>query len=94
METNVNQGIEATNLRYVLFLIDSKIKDHDGKIFSSVNDAKGYAKDTIADNYADKAVIGMFYLDSSSREMRITLVETIGFTGDKKQVEQLKLFKK
>lgn len=37
----------SENIRYILFLIDSKIKDHDGKIFCSLRDAREYAKDTI-----------------------------------------------
>lgn len=80
-------------LRYILFLIDSKIKDHDGKIFCSYSDAKEYANDCIKENYADKAVIGIFYLNSQAKEMLITMVETIGFVGDKKNVAQLELFK-
>tara|TARA_R110002073_G_scaffold314073_1_gene486219 strand:- start:1366 stop:1638 length:273 start_codon:yes stop_codon:yes gene_type:complete len=85
-------SVNTENLRYILFLLDTKIKDHDGKIFCSFQEAKQYAKDCIADNYADKAVIGMFLLDKSSKEMLISKVETIGFKGDKKKVEQLQLF--
>lgn len=84
---------DVTNLRYILFLIDSKIKEHDGKIFSSYKDAKEYATDCINEEYCDKAVIGAFYLDNSIKEMLISNVETIGFTGDKKNVNQLQLFK-
>ena len=80
------------NLRYIIFLIDSKHKDHDGKIFASYLEAKEFAIDVINDNYADKAVIGMFYMDTT-KEMLITSVETIGFTGDKKNINQLDLFK-
>lgn len=79
--------------RYILFLIDTKIKDHDGKIFTSSKDAKDYANEVISEKYADKAVIGFFTIDSSVREMTISQIETIGFTGDKKNVNQLELFK-
>jgi hypothetical protein len=80
------------NLRYILFLIDSTIKQHDGKIFASYEDAKHYAIDCISENYSDKAVIGMFNLDPDRKEMLITKVETIGFKGDKKNINQLELF--
>ena len=80
MESNFKE----TNLRYIVFLIDSKIKDHSGKIFISLHNAKEYAKDLISENYADKAIIGMFYLIADSSEMLITMIETIGFPGDKK----------
>jgi hypothetical protein len=82
-----------TNLRYILFLIDSKIKQHDGKVFSSYDEARQYAADCINENYCDKAVIGMFNLDSNSKEMLITQIDTIGFTGDKKNINQLELFR-
>ena len=90
---NTGQALEATSLRYILFLIDSKIKQHDGKIFSSYTEAREYASDCIKEKYSDKAVIGMFYLDIRSKEMLITNVETIGFPGDKKNINQLELFK-
>lgn len=79
--------------RYIVFLINSKIKEHDGKIFISYPDAKQYTADAINDNYADKAVIGMFSIDMQHKEMLISMVETIGFAGDKKNTTQLQLFK-
>lgn len=82
-----------TNLRYILFLIDSKIKQHDGKVFSSYEEARQYAADCINENYCDKAVIGMFNLDPNLKEMLITQIDTIGFTGDKKNINQLQLFR-
>lgn len=85
---------DLTQVRYILFLLDSKIKDHDGKIFSSYGEAKEYAEYCLADNYSDKAVIGMFVMDPNIREMLITMVETIGFKGDRKRVDQLGLFEK
>jgi len=83
---------DISSLRYILFLIDSKIKEHDGKIFSSYNEAKQYAIECISEKYSDKAVIGLFTLDANTKEMLITKVETIGFPGDKKNINQLSLF--
>ena len=34
----------------------------------------------------------MFTINTQAREMLITMVETIGFTGDKKNLNQLQLF--
>lgn len=81
------------NGRYILFLIDSKMKQHDGKIFISYNAAKEYAVGCLDGIYATKAVIGFFSLNPNSREMFISCVETIGFNGDKKKVNQLELFR-
>ena len=83
----------ADSARYILFLIDSKIKQHDGRIFCSYKEAREYASDCITENYCDKAVIGMFSMNTQAKEMLITMVETIGFVGDKKNVNQLELFK-
>ena len=100
-ETSINQDTQpdakhlladSASLRYILFLLDSRIKQHDGKIFCSYDEARQYASDCINDNYSDKAVIGMFCLNPNSKEMLITMVETIGFSGDKKNVNQLQLF--
>jgi hypothetical protein len=91
---NVNRFMpDSTSLRYILFLIDSKIKQHDGKVFSSYDEAREYASDCIREKYSDKAVIGMFCLDPGAKEMLITMVETIGFAGDKRNVHQLQLFR-
>lgn len=84
--------MDSTSLRYILFLIDSKIKEHDGKIFISYDEARQYAADCINEKYSDKAVIGMFYLDKNAKEMLISMVETIGFSGDHKNANQLQLF--
>jgi hypothetical protein len=85
--------MDSNFLRYIIFLIDSKIKQHDGIIFCSYDEARQYASDCINENYCDKAVIGMFYNEPNSKQMLITMVETIGFSGDKKNVNQLQLFK-
>lgn len=83
----------ADSARYILFLIDSKIKQHDGIIFCSYKEAREYAADCLKEGwFCDKAVIGMFSMDTEAKEMRITMVETIGFKGDKKNVNQLELF--
>ena len=79
--------------RYIVFLIDTKIKQHDGRIFCSFNEAREYVSDCINENWCNKAVIGMFSLDPNAQEMMISMVETIGFIGDKKYVGQLELFK-
>lgn len=90
---DIGNVLLADSARYILFLIDSKIKQHDGIIFCSYKEAREYADDCLKEDwYCDKAVIGMFSLDPNAKEMRITMIETIGFKGDKKKVNQLDLF--
>jgi hypothetical protein len=79
--------------RYILFLIDSKIKEHDGIVFKSLSKARQYANDCIKDKYADKVVIGVFSFDPNKEEMLISMVQTIGFRNDVKHSLQLDLFK-
>jgi hypothetical protein len=83
---------EMKNLRFIVFLIDSKFKEHDGKLFSSLREAKEFVVECMAENYCDKAVIGTVYIDLNSKEMLISKVETFGFTGDRKNIDQLQLF--
>jgi hypothetical protein len=84
---------DISKLRYIVFLIDTKIKDHDGKIYTSYKDAKQFCANTMKEKYADKAVIGMFQVDTNIQEMNISMIETIGFPNDKKAFEQIDLFK-
>ncbi len=86
--------MKIENARYILFLIDTKIKQHDGKIFCSYKEAKEYAVECLKeDGYCDKAVIGYFVIDPQASEMIITMIETVGFRNDKKNVNQLEMFK-
>lgn len=84
--------LDVKNLRYIVFLIDSRVKQHDGYIFSSHKEAEDYANDAIKEKYSSKAVIGLFHIDLHCQEMMITKVDTIGFVGDKKKAHQLDLF--
>lgn len=87
--TDTNYRVE--NLRYIVLLLESKYKDHDGKVFIDLSEAREWCKDVIEEKYADKIVIGMF-VNHNTRQMNISLVETYGFAGDKKDPHQLKLF--
>jgi hypothetical protein len=83
---------DKKELFYIVFLIDSKHKDHDGKVFRSIHPARQFCKDVIKEGLADKIVIGCF-LPSSRESFLITSVETYGFRKDKKNLNQLYLFK-
>lgn len=85
---------KVSKLRYIVFLIDSKHKEHDGRVYCSFDDARDAAVRCIDERYCDKAVIGMFVMDQQAEDMTITKVETFGFPGDKKRMDQLDLFKK
>jgi len=81
------------NARYIVMLLDNKHKQHDGKVFVKHQDARDFANSYITDGYCTKAVIGFFVYDSQRQEMLISHVETIGYRGDKKHVNQMDLFK-
>jgi hypothetical protein len=84
---------EVHNLRYIVFLIDCRAKDHDGAVFKSIQEAREFAKEYAEDDLYDKAIIGTFVHDGSERQ-NITSIETFGFKSDKKKVQQLNLFEK
>jgi hypothetical protein len=84
--------MNAKNLRYIVFLIDSKYKQHDGKIFCTPGAAREFLVDTFTEDYADKAIIAEFYMEPEHEFMFISTVETFGFHHDKKRIEQMELF--
>jgi len=67
------------NLRFIVFLLDTKNHDHDGYVFSRLQDAKNFLRENYEDGFYTKAVIGDFYLDKDLRESPITLIDTVGF---------------
>lgn len=83
---------DIRNLRYILFMIDSDHKQHEGEIFTSLQEAKEYAADAIKWNLCTKYIIGLFVLDIKEQRMGISHIETFGFKGDKKDLNQLELF--
>lgn len=91
MKITTTKPMEANKLRYIVMALDTKSKEHDGKVFASYDEAREYASDYLNDKFCDKIVIGMFYL-SDFKEILITNIETFGFTGDNKNFNQSKLF--
>lgn len=91
MKITKTKPMEANKLRYIVMVLDTKSKEHDGKVFASYDEAREYASDYLNDKFCDKIVIGMFYL-SDFKEILITNIETFGFTGDNKNFNQSKLF--
>lgn len=85
--------ITIMQTQYIIYLIDSKNKEHDGYVFINYADAKQYVADCIQDGYATKAIIGMYVYDANRKQMMISHIDSIGFAGDAKDVNQLKLFK-
>ncbi len=79
-------------IRYIVFLIDSKLKDYDGMVFASLQDAQEWVKDAVKTNYADKFLIGHFVMNDQLRA-HIGQIESYGFDKKKKQKpEDLQLF--
>lgn len=79
------------DLRFIVFILDSKIEQHDGKVFCTFQDARAFCQDCINDKYGSKFIIGSFVL-TTHREMNIEFIETFGLSTSKKKLEQLDLF--
>lgn len=82
----------SSQLRYIVFLIDSRIDEHDGTVYSSKDDAIEFAKRSITEKYCTQAIVGCFVLDIHSEYQNISKIKMIGYRGSKKKVEQLCLF--
>ena len=85
-------SMELTKLKWIVFVIDAKHKDHSGCVFSNYKDAREFVANMLDSDNKEKAIIGTFYLEPDYEHMNIQLIETIGFKGDGKTVNQLKFF--
>ena len=84
--------MEMPNLKYIVFLLDAKFKSHDGKVVSSLEDARNFVHEYQAEKWATQFIIGSFVFDENSQYMNIHMIETYGFKNDKKQINQLTIF--
>ena len=85
-------GLNINNLKFIVFVVESDHKQHDGRIFAKLEDARQFLNDCIKENWGDKFILGQFLFEKEQRDMLITLVETFGFKGDVKKINQLTLF--
>lgn len=84
--------MKVEDLRFIVFVLDSKIEQHDGKVFTSMCDARRFVKDSIDEKWGDKMIIGSFVFNPEHREMNIEFIESVGFPHSKKDIKQLSLF--
>jgi hypothetical protein len=87
------QKMELSDLKYIVFLLDCKHKQHDGKVCSSLEDARDFVHTYQEEKWATQFIIGTFLLEPGARDMNIQLIEPYGFKADKKHTNQLDLFK-
>lgn len=72
-----------------------RIDTHDGVILDSIDEAREEALEWVEEKLCTRFVIGRFLLDKNSmRRTEIQLIETWGFRNDRKNPQQLELFKK
>lgn len=61
-------------LSFIVMLIDSKHKQHDGIVYTTYQEAKEYVEMCLEDNYCDIAYIGTFE-NKQNQNCNITLIE-------------------
>ncbi len=84
--------MKVEDLRFIVFVLDSTIEQHDGKVFSNLSDARKFVKDCIDEKWGNKMIIGSFVFNPEHREMNIEFIETFGLGTSKKHITQLDLF--
>lgn len=84
--------MNVQDLRYIVFVLDSTVDQHDGKVFRSISDAKEFCNDCINDQYGSKFIIGSF-VNNDHEEMNISYIESFGLKTSVKKLTQLDLFK-
>lgn len=82
-----------TQIRFIVFLIDSRNNEHDGYIFASIQDARNYAHDSLNDNYCTSAILAEFIFEPEQREMMLHAIETINAKAYSRSKSKAKIFK-
>lgn len=75
---------------FIVFLIDPKHNEHDGRIFRSIDRARDHVTDALKYKYCSKAVIGFAVYDKHD-EMTISQVQAFGFKKNE-NINQLSMF--
>lgn len=81
------------NPEFPSYLDNSLVDKHDGEFFSDLLGAKDYAQDAIKHQICTRFVIAEFSFYGHLNRTRLHTVETFGFKNDKKNSNQLELFK-
>lgn len=83
--------MDIIDLRFIVFILDSKREAHDGKVFPSLIKAREFVRECIDEKWGNKMIIGSFVNDNSE-EMNIEFIETFGLSTSKSKIDQLELF--
>lgn len=85
--------MDVTDLRYVVFAIDSRYQQHEGEIYKSHEKARRAAQEMLNDYTGTKMIIASFLLDPGAETMYLHEVEVIDSKTSKKKLNQLNLFR-
>lgn len=84
---------DVSSLRFVVFLLDRKYRNqHEGIVFSNLQDAQVFVAEELREYPNYRVVIGSFMEENQVKERYMSAVQTFGFKGDKKRPSQLDLF--
>jgi hypothetical protein len=85
--------MDITDLRYIVFCIDSRYKQHEGVIVGSISEARREAQQLLDEYIGTKMILASFLLDPKNPVMYLNEVEVIDSKTSKKKLDQLDLFK-
>lgn len=80
-------------IRFIVFLIDSKYEQHDGYIFSSIAEARKYGEDSLLENYCTGVIIADFIFDKEHKEMQLHEVDKFSAKEVKRKRKMPELFR-
>lgn len=84
--------MDVTDLRYVVFAIDSRYHKHEGVIKKSLAQARESAQEMLDDYTGTKMILASFILNKDAETMYLHEVEVIDNKTSKTKLNQLKLF--
>jgi hypothetical protein len=91
IDDTLSKSIRVEDLRYIVFVLDSKIEQHDGKVFLYLHDIKKFLTECLEQKWGSKIIIGSFS-EAYGYSRNIEFIETLGLPASVKKIEELKIF--
>ena len=85
--------MSESDLRYIVFVIDGRMKQHEGVIVTSLQDARREAQEQLREMQGTKMILASFILDPKNPYMYLHEVEVIDSKTSERKLNQLNLFK-
>jgi len=91
IDDSTTKNMKVEDLRYIVFVLDSKIEQHDGKVFLLLGDVRKFIIDCLEQKWGSKIIVGSF-VQAYGLSMNIEFIETIGLPASEKKISKMQIF--